>query len=174
MMLCQECEKRPATLHFTKILNGEKTEFHLCEVCAGEKGEMFSVPSSNFSIHHLLSGLLNFDANPAALGGVSTEKPLRCETCGLTYSQFSKSGRFGCVDCYQHFSEKLDPLFRRIHGSVEHRGKVPQRSGGRIKLKKELSQLKYILQQKIAAEEFEQAADIRDKIKQLEKEIANA
>lgn len=37
-MLCQECNKRPATLHFTKIVNGEKTEFHICETCAKEKG----------------------------------------------------------------------------------------------------------------------------------------
>lgn len=30
-MMCQECGQRPATLHFTKIVNGDKTEFHLCE-----------------------------------------------------------------------------------------------------------------------------------------------
>ncbi|HJV47571.1 MAG TPA: UvrB/UvrC motif-containing protein [Bacillota bacterium] len=173
-MLCQECEKRPATLHFTKILNGEKTEFHLCEVCAGEKGDMLSLPTAKFSIHHLLTGLLNLDAHSSSLGGMTKELPLRCDSCGLTYSQFSKSGRFGCVDCYQHFSDKLDPLFRRIHGSMEHGGKVPQRSGGVIKLKKELNHLKYLLQEKIATEEFEEAASIRDQIKQLEKQIANS
>lgn len=39
-MQCQECGKRPATLHFTKIVNGEKTEFRICESCAREKGEI--------------------------------------------------------------------------------------------------------------------------------------
>lgn len=175
-MICQECGQRPATLHFTKILNGEKTEFHLCEVCAAEKGEMFpgGGPASNFSIHHLLSGLLNFETNASSYGGIATEKPLRCETCGLTYNQFSKSGRFGCVDCYQQFSHRLDPIFRRIHGSMEHTGKVPQRTGGKIKIKKEIDELKNLLQQKISAEEFEHAAKIRDQIKQLENQLSNS
>lgn len=172
-MICQECGQKPATIHFTKIVNGEKTEFHLCETCAGEKGEMFSSPS-NFTINHLLSGLLNFNGAGNAIGGPVTEKPLRCETCGLTYSQFSKSGRFGCVDCYTSFADRLDPLLKRIHGNMEHSGKVPQRSGGKIKLKKELQELKLQLQQKVAREEFEQAAKLRDKIKQLEKEIAHS
>lgn len=49
-MLCQECQRRQATLHFTKIINGKKTEFHICDVCAKEKGEY--IPGSNsFSIH---------------------------------------------------------------------------------------------------------------------------
>lgn len=172
-MICQECGQRPATLHFTKILNGEKTESHLCEVCASEKGEMFGGSSSNFSIHNLLSGLINFE-HGGSKGGLVTEKPLRCETCGLTYSQFSKSGRFGCVDCYSSFSGRLDPLFRRIHGSMVHSGKVPQRSGGKIRINKEINQLKTMLQEKVAAEEFEQAAAIRDQIKKLEQQLANS
>lgn len=173
-MICQDCGQKPATLHFTKIVNGEKTEIHLCESCAGEKGEMFNGSSSNFSIHHLLSGLLNFESPPSSIGETPTERILRCENCGLTYSQFSKSGRFGCVECYQHFSQRLDPIFRRIHGSMEHSGKVPQRSGGEIKIKKEINELKRKLQQKVESEEFEQAAAIRDQIKTLEKQLANS
>lgn len=174
-MICQECKQRPATLHFTKIVNGEKTEFHLCEFCASDKGDIFPSPTSSFPIHQLLSGLLNFSPNTSSYGGINTEKPMRCETCGLTYSQFSKSGRFGCADCYKHFGDRLDPLFRRIHhGNMEHRGKVPGRAGGEIKLKKELQQLKLDLQQKVLNEEFEQAAGIRDKIKQLEQQIESS
>lgn len=174
-MICQECEQKPATLHFTKIVNGEKTEFRLCEACAGDKGEMFPGSSSNFSIHHLLSGLLNFDATPTVKGGdpPSVETALRCETCGLTYAQFSKSGRFGCVNCYQHFAPRLGPIFRRIHGNMQHSGKVPRRTGGVIRIRKEINDLKRQLQQKIESEEFEQAAAIRDQIKDLEKQLAS-
>ena len=60
-MHCQECGKKPATLHFTKIVNGEKTEFHICESCAREKGEGIPGTSNGFSIHSLLSGLLDFE-----------------------------------------------------------------------------------------------------------------
>ena len=170
-MICQECNKRQATLHFTKILNGEKTELHLCEVCAGDKSEMFPGTTPNFSINHLLSGLLNFEPGPSSLGEVSTEKNLRCETCGMSYSQFGKTGRFGCVDCYEAFASRLDPIFRRIHGDMKHNGKVPRRSGEKIKLRKEIQEMKHLLQQRIANEEFEQAAVLRDEIKKLEQQV---
>ncbi|RKD22767.1 hypothetical protein BEP19_10995 [Ammoniphilus oxalaticus] len=174
-MICQECGQKPATLHFTKIVNGEKTEFRLCESCAGEKGDMFAGASPNFSIHHLLSGLLKFDAAPSVTGSdpPPAETVARCETCGLTYAQFSKSGRFGCVDCYQQFAQRLGPIFRRIHGNMQHSGKVPRRAGGVIRIRKEINDLKRQLQQSIESEEFEQAAAIRDQIKDLEKQLAS-
>ncbi|WP_027415297.1 UvrB/UvrC motif-containing protein [Aneurinibacillus terranovensis] len=171
-MICQECHKRPATLHFTKIINGEKTESHLCEVCAQEKGEMFPGAMNNFSIHNLLSGLMLNNHEPTSPVEVKEQNPLHCDTCGLTYSQFSKSGRFGCSNCYRAFEEKLDPLFRRIHGNTRHSGKVPERSGGSIKLKKELEDLKRNLQRCIEHEKFEEAATIRDRIRELEQKIA--
>jgi protein arginine kinase activator len=171
-MICQECKKRPATLHFTKIVNGEKTESHLCEVCAQEKGEMFPGVMNNFSIHNLLSGLLNHNADSAGELHVNQEEPLRCNNCGLTYKQFSKTGRFGCSSCYSAFESKLDPLFRRIHGNTHHSGKVPERSGGSIRIKKEVEELKKSLQRCIKHEEFEEAAKLRDRIRGLENKIA--
>lgn len=170
-MLCQECNKKPATLHFTKIVNGEKTEFHICESCAREKGELIPGSPTGFSIHNLLSGLLDFEPTS---GSAAKAQPLRCDHCGLTYTQFSKLGRFGCSSCYKHFSERLDPLFKRVHGNTVHVGKIPKRTGGAIQYKKELEQLKKEMQQRIYQEEFEQAAKIRDKIKELEKKISGA
>ena len=166
-MICENCGERPATLHFTKIVNGKKNEFHLCELCAQEKGELIS-ENNDFSFHHLLSGLLNFDQmmNGNSLN-INTET-LRCKTCGLSFSQFKKMGKFGCNDCYKYFETQLEPIFRRIHGNSTHSGKVPVRSGSRIKLRKEIDILKSKLQQKIASEEFEEAAKLRDKIKTLE------
>lgn len=168
-MICQECEKKPATLHFTKIVNGEKTEFHICESCAREKGEM--LPGTNgFSIHNLLSGLLDFEASNSKIQ-TSAAKPVRCEHCGLTYSQFSKIGRFGCSQCYEAFESRLEPLFRRVHGNTTHVGKVPQRTGGRIVLQKEIEKLKSELQMMIKQEEFEKAAELRDLIRSMEQQM---
>ena len=172
-MICQECGKKQATLHFTKILNGEKTEFHICETCAREKGELIPGTPNGFSIHNLLSGLLDFEPS-SHNASASKIQPTRCEHCGLTYSQFSKVGRFGCSECYKHFTEKLDPLFKRVHGNIVHTGKVPKRSGGLIQYKCEIDSLKKELLVRIEKEEFEQAAKIRDQIRELERKISEA
>lgn len=172
-MICQECGKKPSTLHFTKIVNGEKTEFHICEFCAREKGEVIPGTTNGFSIHNLLSGLLDFDPNSSTNLGAKAAQSIRCENCGLTYSQFSKLGRFGCSSCYQSFSSRLEPLLKRVHGSTLHVGKVPKRSGGLIKYKRDLDALKKELIHRIQREEFEYAASVRDQIRELEKKIAD-
>lgn len=174
-MMCQQCGQKPATLHFTKIINGQKTEFHICESCAREKGEWIPGTANGFSIHNLLSGLLDFDLSGGAAkgsGDCGSQQPqaMRCEKCGLTYSQFGKLGRFGCDECYSFFGSRLDPLLKRVHGNTVHTGKIPMRGGGRIQRKRELDELKFELQKSIAQEEFERAAQLRDRIRQLEKE----
>ena len=168
-MFCQECGKKPATLHFTKIVNGEKTEFHICEACAREKGDIPGSPNS-FSIHSLLSGILDFDPTVSkGLSNMKQQESIRCSNCGLTYTQFSKIGRFGCSNCYNAFSEGLNPLIKRIHGNITHSGKIPKRSGSKIQTKRQIEQLRAELQGSIEAEEFEKAAQIRDQIRELER-----
>ncbi|MNO57500.1 UvrB/uvrC motif protein [compost metagenome] len=172
-MQCQECGVKPATLHFTKIVNGEKTEFHICESCAREKGELIPGTAGGFSIHSLLSGLLDLEgAGKEKSAATKTTQSLQCENCGMTYSQFSKLGRFGCSSCYKYFDSALDPLFKRVHGSTSHVGKIPKRAGAQIVFRRQIDELKQELQQSIAQEEFEKAAELRDQIRRLEKEIA--
>ncbi|GAX89354.1 UvrB/UvrC motif-containing protein [Effusibacillus lacus] len=165
-MKCEECGQRPATVHFTKIIQGEKTEAHLCESCAREKGEWMNPSTAGFSLNSLLSGLLNFDSAGTPVAAVP-----RCGNCGMTYSQFSESGRFGCAECYTHFQSRLDPLMRKIHGSATHAGKVPQRTNSKIRTKRELDKLRAQLQSVIQAEKFEEAAVLRDKIREIEQQL---
>ena len=170
-MLCQQCKTRPATLHLTKIINNEKIELHICEGCAREKGEMMEGAGNAFSIHSLLAGLLYLEpSGKGTISGMSSLESLQCEKCGMTYSHFSKIGRFGCSSCYDYFNVRLEPLFKRVHGNTVHVGKVPARAGGRVKIKRKIESLKQELQQNILREEFERAAQIRDQIRQLEKE----
>ncbi|TYP67721.1 UvrB/UvrC motif-containing protein [Paenibacillus methanolicus] len=172
-MLCQECGKRPATLHFTKIVGGEKNEFHICESCAREKGEGIPGTANGFSIHSLLSGLLDFEpSGGGANGGFAVKQPARCDKCGLTHAQFSKMGRFGCSKCYSQFSDKVDPILKRVHGSTTHVGKIPKRAGTTIQLKREIETLRRELQDRIEREEFENAAQLRDRIRELERNVA--
>jgi protein arginine kinase activator len=169
-MQCQECGTRPATLHFTKIVGGEKTELHICETCARDKGEFIPGTQSGFSIHSLLSGLLDFESGGA---GMAKSPVVQCDTCGMTYSQFSKIGRFGCSNCYNHFAQRLDPLLKRVHGNTVHLGKVPKRAGGKVMIKREIEQLKSEMQGLIEREDFESAAQLRDRIREREKELGS-
>ncbi|MFK2826813.1 UvrB/UvrC motif-containing protein [Bacillus sp. B190/17] len=173
-MICQECKERPASLHFTKTLNGEKTEFHLCDKCAREKSEkyMFSY-HPEFSIGNLLGGLLNLDSPFSSKPTqYPQQKVLKCENCQTTFQQFVNKGKFGCAHCYEAFQEQLAPILKRLqNGNNMHRGKMPERMGGTLHLKKEIAELKTRLQQAIVQEEFELAADIRDQIRSLEKKM---
>lgn len=172
-MLCPECGKRPATLHYTKIVNGNKSEFHLCEVCAQDRGEYMPGVNDGFSFfNQLLSGLLNFEPSTSELGDHEALKSaLRCPTCGLTYHQFSKVGKFGCADCYTTFRDRLNPLLRRVHGHSTHRGKIPERTQGELKLKRTLEKLKEDLAVRISEEKFEEAAQLRDEIRSLQERL---
>lgn len=171
-MECQECKQNPATVHFAQVINGEKTEIHVCQRCAKEKGYV-SQEEDAYSLHHLLSGLFNPKSNAMHHQSLqSKEKELQCEKCGMTYQQFARIGKFGCASCYHTFSEHLNPLFRKVHsGNTTHEGKVPKRVGSDIFQRKKLRDLKVRLQQAIAEEAFESAAEIRDEIRSLEKNL---
>lgn len=176
-MICQECNERPATLHFTNFLNGEKSEMHLCEKCAQEKGEMFMMSNGpGFSINSLLAGLLNMEpafpeTNKEAF---QTQEVHQCPQCNMTFPQFVKVGRFGCATCYDAFREQLTPIIRRLHsGNYSHSGKIPKRIGGDLHLRKTIENLKSSLQNLIVNEEFERAAETRDQIRELEKKLVD-
>lgn len=176
-MNCQECDQRPATLHFTKIINGEKTEVHLCEKCAQEKGELFMLSGgSGFTFNNLLAGLLNIDSSFQQKNNklIQQEEIIQCEKCSMTFPQFVKAGRFGCSHCYETFKDQLKPVLRRLHsGNFSHNGKIPKRVGGGIQLRKRIEELKKQLMDFISSEEFERAAVIRDEIRSLEKELVD-
>ncbi|GER67290.1 protein-arginine kinase activator protein [Weizmannia acidilactici] len=159
-------------MHFTKIVNGTKTEIHLCEKCAQEKGEMFSFDwGKSFSFDNLLSGLFNFDPAIQIFKQEAAPNPdvLRCNHCGMTFNQFLNTSRFGCPHCYEAFQHQLVPILRRLHGgNIAHEGKIPARIGGAIYTKKKLAQLKEALQAAVEREEFEKAAELRDQIRALE------
>ena len=169
-MLCQECQKKPATVHLAQIIDEEQSVKHLCEQCAQEKGDFQFDGHPPFSIHNLLTGLMNLDTQPSGqVIGYSAK--VQCENCGLTYAQFGQIGRFGCSQCYPAFDERLLPLMRRIHGSTQHVGKVPAKVGGVVKLRRSINEMRQELQAFVAQEEFEKAAELRDQIRQLEADI---
>lgn len=170
-MLCDDCRKRPAVVHLTKMVNNKKYEKNLCEQCANNMGETEIAIEPKYSIHNLLAGLLNFEPGTGAMVTKKAGMMPLCDNCGMSYAEFSRSGRLGCSLCYNQFSQQLDPLLRRVQGGTQHAGKVPSRIGGTLMLINKIDLLRQDLQKHISSEEFEKAAVIRDQIKQLEKEL---
>lgn len=166
-MLCDICGKNPATVHLTEIIDNQMAELHLCEECARQKSEQME---QQFGLSDLLAGLAEFGKPVQEKEDVS----LKCKKCGLTFADFKKIGRLGCGDCYDSFRKYLGPLVKRIHGSSRHTGKSPLRQAragkpGGVNL---LGTLRYKLQRAVETEAFEEAAKIRDQIKELEKKQA--
>jgi len=162
-MLCDLCGKNQATVHLTEIIDEQMTELHLCEECSRQKSVQME---QQFGLADLLAGL-------AELGGKAAEdkevaEKVKCPNCELTYDDFKKIGRLGCSECYTSFKKYLLPLLKKIHGSSRHLGKLPKVKAALSKKVSELDDLRHRLQVAIEREEFEEAANLRDQIKELE------
>lgn len=122
-MLCDICHAREATIMYTEIINGMKTEQHLCESCANDKKLAIKDKMGNeISIGSILSGILQNYAR--GISAKSANEPV-CMRCGLTASELVKGGRLGCPECYNAFSMILDKNLKTVQGQVEHHGKEP-------------------------------------------------
>lgn len=171
-VLCENCGHRPATVHQTVIMNGVKQESHLCEVCAREKGQEagtgFSFP--NLSIQQLLSSFLGQEMLGAGSTPRAKAEP-HCQKCGMTYSEFANGGLLGCSQCYEQLEPYLVPLIKRIQGTTTHSGKAPKRTGGLVRKRRDLEALKQQLHIAIQQEQYEEAARIRDRVREMEAEL---
>jgi len=152
-------------VHFTKIINNNKVELYLCEKCANEKSQ-FS-PGIPINFNDFFSGLIGFGNTTPYI--TSVPKELVCDKCGMSYSEFQKLGKLGCSRCYEVFQDMLKPVIKRLHGNTEHIGKVPAKVLNRIKASEEVEKLRELLNEAIKREEYEKAAELRDRIKAIEK-----
>lgn len=168
-MICQECRRNEANIHIVKHIHGKQTELNLCEECARKKDELDFTFEPQFSLHKLFSSMLNQSLRDAR--EAKDVANIQCSSCGLTFAQFSQVGRLGCGDCFAAFEDKLKPLLRRIHAGCAHNGKVPVKVQSRVRAIRQIDQLKEELQLKIQDEEFEDAALLRDHIRELESEV---
>ena len=165
-MQCQLCGKRPAVVHFTEIVNNKKSEYHVCEKCAEERGYHTPLVKTKFSVGDLLAGMVD----QAGVGEEAKVGRVQCPRCHMVYSAFKESGRLGCSECYTTFRAQLRPLLRRIHGDTRHQGKIPARDGEGATRSRQIQRLHDELQRLVEREEFERAASVRDEIRRLELE----
>ena len=165
-MLCENCKQREAEINFTTVANDTKVTRHLCKQCAEQKGvetgeSILKSPLGGF-IQAMGKGGTNVLPTPA--------DGLRCTACGSTLRDFRESGRLGCARCYEAFSTHLRDLLRRLHGSSQHVGEryAPPGAEGAADPRLQLLDLKEQLRRAVESENFELAAELRDRIRVLE------
>ena len=161
-MLCDSCSERDAVVHLTTIENNAVHQLHLCEKCAAERGVETSVAAPKHPLGEFLQAVQQQSVPASADAG-------RCTFCGLTMKDFRATGRMGCARCYSVFEPSMRELLRRVHGSARHIGqgyRAPQDEVmERVSV---LGELREKLRRAIEQEQFEVAAELRDRIRVIE------
>ena len=169
-MMCEECGINPASFHFVTIRNNEKTEKNLCAACMAKyKKQLPGIDIQNLAgiLSNILEGKRSngkeeLDAETAAI---------TCEQCGMTYGEFRKCGMLGCAACYQAFRDPMTALLQRIHGNTQHAGRIPGGVHSGVSIRMNIDRLRQQLAKAVAAEEYEQAAKLRDAIRALNAQL---
>lgn len=167
-MKCQKCKKNDATTHIKRVVNGKYTEYILCADCAHEMGfdHMFDT-----SMPDMFGGLIK-SMFGAALP--SRSQATRCPVCSSTFGDIKNTGKVGCATCYDIFRQELLPSVKSIHGNTQHCGKVScsaenkSEYSGNKESESTVEELKALLEEAVKEQNFELAAELRDKIKERE------
>ena len=166
-MLCDNCKKREATVRYEENINGDKRKVNLCNTCSQKLGL--------FNTNFMDNMLMSFFDEPLSIG-YEKVKEEKSQKCGYTFSDYANTGLLGCPECYSTFELNLEPILRKLHGKSYHikeeNIKVNKENMKNKEVKdnrkvSEVEKLKQELNIAISKEEYEKAAEIRDKIKDL-------
>lgn len=176
-MLCQNCKKNEANVKYTQIINGIKKEMMLCDKCSKELGIDNMKLSLPISFSNFFGDLLN-EYDNSFMPLITANKETKCDKCGMTYNEFMQLGKFGCNNCYDAFSTRIDAILKRLQGSNRYIGKKAEinenNNANEIKEKKttskqeKIDKLKEKLKELVQEEKYEEAAKVRDEIKKME------
>ncbi|MDR2429912.1 MAG: UvrB/UvrC motif-containing protein [Puniceicoccales bacterium] len=162
---CDSCGQ-PATVHLTKITDNKVTKVHFCEKCAAKNGVgMDALLPMAEALSAMAEPVSESDAEPPG-------KSVTCPRCGLTLGEFHKGHRLGCAACYSAFGQELGALLRKIQPGRAHCGKKPSGATLRIATHENLEDVRKNLRAAVEAERYEDAARLRDRIRQLEQELS--
>lgn len=161
-MDCDICGKK-AKVHLTQLVGGQIKKIALCDSCAKEKGV---TDPTGFALAEMLLGKAG--SKPAVPPPFSTGAARRCSGCGFTLDDLRRIRRFGCAECYTTFHDEVSQMLRGMHKGTKHCGKVP---AGLMELHartQRLEELRGKLDLAVTAENYEEAAGLRDEIRQIE------
>lgn len=158
----------------TQVKSGAKSEHHYCEVCAA-KFYPFQVETQEepVSIHQLMSDWFGLPKwkNKVQEEAQQNKQQSTCPSCGFTYRQFLKVGKFGCANCYDTFRNQLPPVLKRLQADVKHVGKTQTEEKQTLNYQKQIESIRQQMQQAIAEERFEEAARLRDEVRAIENKL---
>jgi protein arginine kinase activator len=164
-MRCDNCNERDAVINLTQVEHDTKVTLHLCEVCAQQKG----VETGAALLKSPLGGFITAMGKGGTALATRPARAERCGECGGTLQDFRESGRLGCGACYIAFEPHIRDLLRRLHGSSHHAGERYLPPGERPPDRRaELLELRDRLRRAVESENFELAAELRDRIRVLE------
>jgi protein arginine kinase activator len=161
-MKCECCHEKEATIHLTQVIDGNVKKLNLCQECALTNGIDLNSP---ISITDVLLGL--GAQPPAGDAPPGSQFDLSCSRCQMTRAEFKKRARLGCPECYNAFMGELSALTKAMHHSGQHVGKIPARQGNEARITAQIAALQKDIEVAIAKEQYEVAANLRDKIKAL-------
>ena len=197
-MLCQNCNKKVATVFISTIVNGQNSQMYLCTDCAKEFHDSMNpdmkIPFpindilSNMSfdentVNDLIEGLKEMEISGELKGMLEQEHvvegqqeegnndkkaDITCSVCNTSFEDYKKTGKLGCSRCYSTFEKQLKPIIEGIYGYSEHIGKFPKNEFKDVQAIRAVEHLKQQLNIAIQEEEYEQAAKLRDEILELE------
>lgn len=165
-MLCDNCKEREAAIHLQQVKDNSVKSLHLCQQCAAEQGIETGVGSVKFPLSDFLASM----GKGPALHGAAEATDRECDSCGATLKDFQDTGRLGCPKCYDTFETQLRDLLRRLHGSSHHVGEayLSAEAGELDEKQAQVADLRSKLRQAIETENFELAAELRDRLRTLE------
>lgn len=186
-MQCEVCQDAVATVHLTDVSNNMKKEIHLCEGCAKKRGTTIK-SHMNKEPNYPEFKTAQLAAAEFTESGGGEETDLVCPTCGISYSKFRSTGKFGCPEDYKIFGQHVVQLLEKIHHKVQHSGKTPRFGSTEVPEKPEAMEmerqetedeslikqadgLREELRVAIEDEQYEKAAELRDTIYGIEGRI---
>lgn len=180
-MKCDICKKNEASIHIQEVINNNIKTLHICEECSKAYGFKNGILNIGYNLMDFFEKFDPFKINEDSKEPIKKDKIkkiaiedesiIKCLECGTSYDEFLEKGKFGCSFCYTAFKDQIKPVIRRIHGKITHKGKVPEKYKQTIKIMNHLKILNNRMKIAVKKENFEKAAQIRDEIQKVMKEM---
>ena len=166
-MKCDGCQKREAALVLHMITNGQVATRSLCLDCAKKAHQEMAQAFSTMGMS--MSGMDEMRGAAAEPKRENLRLPkMICASCRTAYEDINDETVFGCPKCYQAFHTQVIDYLSSIRGPEKQAINLePQEKDFSFVMQGTETELKERLNEALRAENYEQAANLRDRLKEL-------